>query len=101
MSNIHLARNPVFHSRTKHIEVHYHFIRERVLIGDVDLQHINTNLQTTNIFMKALGADKLQQFTTSLGLSIINKLILRGSKESLPDTKSNEAEQTYDWAGHP
>ena len=28
MSNIHLARNPVFHACTKHIEVHYHFIRE-------------------------------------------------------------------------
>ena len=44
MSSIYLARNPVFHARTKHIEVHYHFIRERVLAGDVDLQHINTNL---------------------------------------------------------
>ena len=43
--NIYLARNPVFHVRTKHIEVHYHFIRERVLAGDVDLQHINTNLR--------------------------------------------------------
>ena len=57
MSNIHLARNPVFHACTKHIEVHYHFIRERVQAGDVDLQHISTNLHTTNIFTKALGAD--------------------------------------------
>ena len=31
MSNIHLARNPVFHPRTKHIEVHYHFICEHVV----------------------------------------------------------------------
>ena len=30
MSSIYLARNPVFHARTKHIEVHYHLIRERV-----------------------------------------------------------------------
>ena len=44
MSNIHLAQNLVFHARTKHIEVHYHFIRECVLVGDVDLQHISTNL---------------------------------------------------------
>ena len=54
LSSIHLARNPIFHARTKHIEVHYHFIRERALAGDVDLQHISTNLQTTNIFTKVL-----------------------------------------------
>ena len=32
-----LARNPVFHARTKHIEVHYHFLREKVLAGEIDL----------------------------------------------------------------
>ena len=39
MSSIYLARNPVFHARTKHIEVHYHFVRERVQDGEIDLQH--------------------------------------------------------------
>ena len=57
MSSIYL-----FQVRTKHIEVHYHFIRECILVGDVDLQHINTNLQTADIFTKALGANKLWQF---------------------------------------
>ena len=71
MSSIYLARNPVFHARTEHIEVHYHFIRERVLAGNVDLQHIlSTNLQTTDIFTKALGAEKLWQFITDLGFTI-------------------------------
>ena len=60
MSNIHLTRNPIFHAQTKCIEVHYHFVRERVLIEDVDMQHINMNLQTTDIFTKALGADKMR-----------------------------------------
>ena len=49
MSNIHLAQNPVFHTRTNHIKVCYRFIRECVLVGDVDLQYINTNLHTTDI----------------------------------------------------
>ena len=62
MSNIYLTRNPVFHARTKHIEVHYHFIRERVQAGDIDLQHISTNLQVADIFTKALGVDKLGRF---------------------------------------
>ena len=81
LSSIYLARNPVFHARTKHIEVHYHFIRERVLPGDVDVLHISTNLQMADIFTKALGADKLGQFMTDLGLTIPDLPRLRGSTE--------------------
>ena len=79
MSSIHLARNPVFHAHMKHIEVHYHFIREHVQAGDVDLQHISTNLQTTDIFTKALEANKLRQFMPDLGLTIPDLPCLRGS----------------------
>ena len=82
MSIIHLACNPVFHAQTKHIEVHYHFIREHVLVGDVNLQHINTNLQTADIFTKVLGADKLWQFAMNLELSTTDHMSLRGSNES-------------------
>ena len=82
MSSIYLAQNPVFHAWTKHIEVHYHFIRERVLVGDVDLQHISTDLQTADIFTKALGSDKLGQFMTDLGLTIPDLPSLRGSTEA-------------------
>ena len=81
MSSIYLARNPVFHARTKHVEVHYHFIRERVLAGDVDLKHISTNIQMADIFTKALGVDKLWQFMTDLGLTILDLPSLRGSIE--------------------
>ena len=59
-SRIHLARKPLFHDRTTDIEVHYHIIRERVIAGDVDLQHISTNLQTVDIFTKSLGIDKFR-----------------------------------------
>ena len=37
MSSIKLSSNPVFHARTKHIEVDYHFIREKVIAGEIDL----------------------------------------------------------------
>ena len=60
MSSIHLVRNLVFHAQNKHIKVHYHFIREHVLVGDVDLQHISMNLQMTDIFTNSLGVDKLR-----------------------------------------
>ena len=58
----------MFHARTKHIEVHYHFIRERVLSGDIDLVYVNTEEQVTDIFTKALGAEKLQRFKVMLGV---------------------------------
>jgi len=42
LSSIQLARNLVFHAQMKHIEVHYHFIREKVLAGEIDLIYVNT-----------------------------------------------------------
>ena len=94
MSSIHLDRNPVFHASTKHIQLHYHFIWELVQAGYVDLQHINTNLQTANIFMKDLGADKLRQFSSELGLSTSDLPSLRRSESRKvePDTSEAEAE---------
>ena len=37
MSSIQLTKNPVFHARTKHIELYYHFVREKEIDGEVDL----------------------------------------------------------------
>ena len=79
MSSIYLARSPVFHARTKHIEVHYHFIRERVQAGEIDLLHVSTDLQVADIFTKAVGIDKLRQFASGLGLTPSALPSLRGS----------------------
>ena len=40
LNSIQLAKNLVFHARTKHIEVHYNFVRERVLSGEVELVYV-------------------------------------------------------------
>lgn len=53
-SSIQLAKNLVYHARTKHMEVHYHFIRERVLACDIGLVYVSTKDQIADIFMKAL-----------------------------------------------
>jgi hypothetical protein len=50
-----LANNPVYHAKTKHIKVHYHFIREKVLAKEIDLIHVNIKNQVADIFTKALG----------------------------------------------
>jgi mevalonate pyrophosphate decarboxylase len=62
INSILLTNNPIYHARTKHIEVHYHFIREKVLAKEIDLIHVNTENQVANIFTKALSTDKLKKF---------------------------------------
>jgi hypothetical protein len=62
ISSILLVTNPVYHARTKHIEVHYHFIRETILAKEIDLIHVSTEDQVVDIFTKALGTDKLKKF---------------------------------------
>ena len=42
MSSIYLVGNPMFHAWIKHVEVHYHFIREKVLAKEVDILNIDT-----------------------------------------------------------
>ena len=70
----------MFHARTKHIKVHYHFIQERVLAGDIDLVYIATDEQVASIFTKALGAEKICSFWTMLGIQEM-ELSMRGSVE--------------------
>ncbi len=62
ISSILLANNPVYHARTKHIEVHYHFIRKKIVAKEIDFIHVNTENQVVNIFTKALDTDKLRKF---------------------------------------
>jgi hypothetical protein len=52
INSILLANNSIYHARTKHIEVHYHFIREKVLAKEIDLNHVNTEDQVTDIFTR-------------------------------------------------
>ena len=79
LNNIQLSRNPIFHAWKKNIEVHYHFVREQVLAGDIDLVYVDTQEQVADIFTKALGAEKLRRFSTMLGLLEMSSL--RGSVE--------------------
>ena len=82
LSSIQLAKNSVFHTRTKHIEVDYHFIRECVLSGEVEIQYVPTDRLIADIFTKPLGLDKLRQFSGSLRLRHLDVPHLRGRRFS-------------------
>jgi hypothetical protein len=77
INSILLTNNPVYHARTKHIEVHYHFIREKVVAKEIDLIHVNIEYQVADIFTKALTTNKLKMFDL-----LKMDLSLRGSVEN-------------------
>ncbi len=81
ISSILFANNPVYHVRTKHIEVHYHFIRKKILTKEIDLIHVNTKYQVVDIFTKALGIDKLRKFFKILSVLKVD-LGLKGNVEN-------------------
>jgi hypothetical protein len=61
-----LSANPMFHMRIKHIEVDYHFMRERVAKGLLDIQFISTSDQVADGFTKAMSAWQIKNFQTNL-----------------------------------
>ncbi|GME82246.1 unnamed protein product [[Candida] boidinii] len=63
-----LAAHPVFHSRTKHIDVRHHFLREHLAKGDFDLVHVGTNHMAADMLTKPLGKVKFVQLCQLLGV---------------------------------
>ena len=57
-SAINLSKNPIQHSRSKHIEIRYHFIRKHVANDDINLEYVNTKNQLADIFIKPLREDR-------------------------------------------
>jgi hypothetical protein len=54
-----LANNPIYHKRTKHIDIRYHYTRERVESHDVALVHVPSERQLADLMTKPLGKQRL------------------------------------------
>ena len=67
-SAIMISKNPVLHSRTKHIEIRHHFIRDHVEKGDIELIHIDTKNQIADIFTKPLSTQQYLELRFKLGM---------------------------------
>ena len=67
-STLHLAKNPVFHERSKHIEVDCHFLRDAILDGLITPSYVPTRTQLADIFTKALGKSQFDLLLSKLGI---------------------------------
>ena len=68
LSAIMLAKNPVFHARTKHVGRDVHFLRDEIIRGVVEPKHVSTTSQLADIMTKALGRREFEAFLVKLGV---------------------------------
>jgi len=65
---INLTKNPIQHSKTKHIEIRHHFIRDHIKKGDIEIMFVKTENQLVNLFTKPLAYDRFNKLRTKLGI---------------------------------
>ncbi|GJT80832.1 retrovirus-related pol polyprotein from transposon TNT 1-94 [Tanacetum coccineum] len=81
-SAIAISYNPVQHSRTKHIVVRYHFIKEHVVKGMIELYFVKIDYQLAYLFTKALPVDRFNYLFRRLGMRSLSLQELKGLEKS-------------------
>ena len=71
---IQLSRNPKIHNRTKHIDVSYHFVRERVTSNEIVVEYCPTQDMVADVMTKGLPRVTFQKFRNLLGVQKVEKL---------------------------
>nr|GEZ45030.1 retrovirus-related Pol polyprotein from transposon TNT 1-94 [Tanacetum cinerariifolium] len=89
-SCIALCCNNVQHSRSKHIDIRYHFIKEQVENGVIELYFVNTEYQLADLFTKSLGRDIIEFLTNKLGMRSF-------TPETLKKLMNEEDEYQFHW----
>src|SRR5262249_15825339 len=67
-SAINLTKNPVHHSRSKHIEIRQHFIRDHVINGNISINFVSSDMQLADIFTKPLDKMRLEFLRNEIGM---------------------------------
>jgi hypothetical protein len=67
-SAINISKNPVMHSKTKHIPIKYHFVREQVAEKNIKLEYVGTKEQIADIFTKPLPREAFEYLRQKLGI---------------------------------
>jgi len=73
-SAINLTKNSVQHSRTKHIEIRHHFIRDHIINGDCEIQFVDSENQLADLFTKPLNKERFNFLKNELGIIDFNNV---------------------------
>ena len=79
--SIALAKNPEFHKRTKHIDIRYHFVREKAAEGELVLEYCSTKDMKADLMTKPIPAVQFQYLRNMLGVKVLNSAEASGSVE--------------------
>ena len=71
LGSVKLSLNPIFHSRSKHFNIHLHFTKEKVQEGEIEVLDIPTDLQPADILTKTLGGIKFEKCRELLGVLLV------------------------------
>ena len=74
LSAINISKNSIQHSRTNHIDIRHHFIRDLVEEKVVTLEHVTTEEQLADIFTKALDVKQFERLRSKLGICVHEEL---------------------------
>ena len=66
--SIALTKNPEYHSRTKHIDIQHHFVRDHVRVGNVKFHYVNTQDMVADALTKALARDQYHKLIRMFGM---------------------------------
>lgn len=72
LSAIDISENAVLHGRTKAVEIHFHWLREKIRDGTLKMKHCSLEDMIADIFTKALHPGPFNKFRIGLGLNAIN-----------------------------